>query len=582
MPNLKEQYFSIKNYLLVVSLLLFSACASIQAPQGGPKDTKPPVILSMVPKNQTRNFSAKKIVIEFDEYFKIQNEQKEFSISPEQEVLPILKVRQKKLEITFQDSLEKNTTYTLNFGKAIVDVNEGNVVKNLSYVFSTGNEIDSLHISGNITNALTGEPELESTVFILPKERDSLLGKKRPSIYTTTDSSGNYQLNNLKKGTYKFYAIKENGGDKVYQQESDEIGYLQSDLVLDKNIDNINLQVFKEIATNFRLIDRKLNNDGSILFVFNKPLKAPKLVITEPKNLDIDKFVMFNKTNDTARVWLTELGFDSVKIAIQDQNKLLQAVNLTRGKKDTYTRVVSISDNVNSGKLNPFKHYTLNFPFPILSADPKKIIFLEDSVRRTNFELIKDSTDFLKYQIKYPWKQKRNYDIKFEDGAFTAIFNAKNKEISKSFKLETADSYGTLSLKIDVPDINKNYIVEFIDEKRNPIKSTIISKNTSLKFENYPAGIYFLRVIYDENKNGIWDTGDLKTGKQPEKVWYSAKEMSLRANWEREDNISIPLNPGITTIPNNNKKEQGNKKKSATPDNNTLEGTGLRSVPAKN
>lgn len=138
MPNLKEQYFNLKNLAVISTLLLLFSCASIQTPQGGPKDTTPPKVLSMTPKNQTRNFNAKKIVIEFDEYFNLKDEFKEFSISPDQEKAPELKKRGKRLEINLQDSLEKNTTYTLNFGKSVADVNEGNVVKNLSYVFFYG------------------------------------------------------------------------------------------------------------------------------------------------------------------------------------------------------------------------------------------------------------------------------------------------------------------------------------------------------------------------------------------------------------------------------------------------------------
>ncbi|PWS27901.1 hypothetical protein DHW03_10035 [Pedobacter yonginense] len=550
MPNLKAQYSNLKNLIVVTALLLFFGCASIQTPQGGPKDTKPPKVLSMLPKNLTRNFNAKKITIEFDEYFNINDDFKEFSISPEQEKPPILKKRQKRLEITLQDTLEKNTTYTLNFGKAIADVNESNVVKNLSYVFSTGPEIDSLSLSGNVSSAVTGEPEKDVVVFIFPIERDTLFGKRKPSIYTLTDSAGTYRLNNLRKGSYKLYALKETGSDKIYQQSSDEIGFLKDPIVIDKNLDNINLKVFKELAPEFRVVDRKLNNDGSISLSFNQKLKNPKLTVADPPAADVGKRVYFNKTNDTAKVWVNDLSFDSLKLAIQDQGKVLQTVNFTRSKKDTYTRDLTIADNLSSNKLNPYQSLTLTFPFPITAADAAKVTLLEDSVQRTNFELVKDSIDFLKYYVKYPWKQKRTYDVKFGAGTFTAIFNAKNKEVNKTFKLETSDSYGTLTLKVVVPDTSKSYVVEFINEKKLPIKSSVVRKNTPIVFANYPAGKYFIRVIYDENKNGFWDTGNVKMGTQPEKIWYATKEMSLRANWEREEQLEIPLTPpSIQTSP---------------------------------
>lgn len=545
MPNLNYRFFNLQNCVIGWLVLLICGCASIQTPQGGPKDTKPPKVVTMTPKNLTRNFNAKKIVIEFDEFVKLNNEFKEFSISPDQERPPILKARKRILEVELQDTLEKNTTYTLNFGKSVADINENNIIKNLSYVFSTGADIDSLSLSGKVSNALSGSFEKEAVVFILPVERDTLFGKKRASIYTLTDSSGNYKLNNLRKGLYKVYALKETegGGDKVYQQLSDEVGYIKDPILIDKNIENVNLQVFKELAPEFRILDRKFNNDGSISLFFNQQLKAPKITVMDPPAADVGKKVFFNKLKDTAKVWLTDLSFDSVKLAIQDQGKVLQVVNFNRGRKDNYTRDLTITDNINSGKLNPYQRYTLNFNFPVNATDASKITLLEDSVKRTNFEVVKDSVDFLKYYIKFPWRNKRTYDLKFAPGAFTAIFNAKNKEINKSFKLETIDSYGTLALNIVVPDTTKNYIVEFIDEKKNTIKGYNITKNGAINFANYPAGKYFIRVVYDENKNGMWDTGNIKAGTQPEKIWYSPDEKSLRANWERVDNLTIPPPP---------------------------------------
>lgn len=522
-------------------VLLFSGCASIGAgPQGGPKDKTPPKVLSITPKNLTRNFASKKIVIQFDEYFKLADQQKQFSISPDVEVMPVLKVKNKSLEITLPDTLEKNTTYTLNFGKGIVDVNEGNVLKNFSYVFATGPELDSLSISGNIKDSQTGKPVIEGVAFVFPLARDTLFGKKKASIYTLTDSSGNYKISNLRAETYKVYALKEQGSDKIYQQSSDEIGFIKEPLTLKKDTQNVNMVIFKEDAKVFRVNDRRLNADGSIMIAFNQKLKNPGITIMEPKNIDAGKLVKFNKTNDSVKVWLNDLDFDSTKVSITDNGKLLQTIKLNRGKKDTYTRPVLATDNIEANLLNPNKPLVLTFGIPVEEVDPSKITLLEDSVAKTEFSLRKDSSDILSYQFLYPWRANSQYEIKFAPGAFTAIFKAKNKEFIKKFQLAKRDDYGTLSVKIIVPEPDRQYLLEITNEAKAVVNTLIVAKDTTVKFANYRAGRYFIRIIYDTNKNGIWDTGDVKAGLQPEKIWNETKELSIRANWDRNETITLP------------------------------------------
>jgi uncharacterized protein (DUF2141 family) len=540
----KTPYLFNRNSLgacLILIIGLFYGCASIQTPQGGPKDITPPKVLKMEPKNLTTNFNAKKIVVDFDEYIKLNNEFKEFSISPEQEKAPILKGKLKRLEITLQDSLEKNTTYTLNFGKAITDINESNELKNFTYVFSTGPTLDSLSISGRIKNSLTGEPELDAVVFILPVERDSLFGKKKPSIYTTTDSSGLYKMNNLKKGTYKIYALKEKSGDKIYQQVNDEVGFIAAPIVLDKNLDSINISVFKELASTFRIIDRRLNTDGSITMNFNQNLIRPEISVIEPANIDAGKKVQFNKGNDSVKVWLSDLSFDSVKVAIKDQGKVLETIKFTRGKRDTYTRNITISDNTDNSVLNPNKSLKIEFNLPIDKIDLTKVILLEDSIPRKGLTIEKDSSDVLSYLVKYPWKKSEPYILKLEAGAITGIFNSKNKEINKNFKLGGADEYATLTLNVVVPDTSKNYILQLVNEKKEVVvASRRILKSSSIILANYKPASYYVRIVYDDNKNGIWDTGNVSKGTQPEKIWYASKEFSIRPNFDIREKIEIP------------------------------------------
>lgn len=531
-------------YALILGMTLFYGCGTPGQLMGGPKDSKPPKVLKMVPDNYKTNFKGKKIEIEFDEFFKIENEAKEFSVSPEFERQPILKIKKKVLEVSFQDTLEKNTTYTLNFGKSIADINEGNFIKNFTYVFATGAHLDSLSISGKVTNSLSGAPEIEAVVMIIPLSRDTIFGKKKPSIYTTTDSSGNYTLKNLRKDSYKVYAIKEQGGgDKIYQQSTDEVGFIKEPLVLNENKKDINLHTFKEEAKVFRVVDRKLNADGSIFISMNQKLKKPSLTVIEPAGLDAGKLVKFNKTNDTVKVWLKDLSFDSTRISILDEGKALDTVKFTRGKKDTYTRTLTATDNLEGNLLNPNRPLKLTFNLPVESADLAKITLSEDSIPKTGLSLAKDSTDFLSYTFTYPWVAKRKYEIKFAEGAFTGIFKAKNKLFLKNFELTSKDNYGTLQLKVVTTEPNKQYILQVVDENKFLVSSSTFASDTTVKFANYKAGKYFVRIVYDTNKNGKWDTGVVSKGQQPERIYNEPKELSIKANWDRNETITIPKEP---------------------------------------
>jgi len=177
---------------------------------------------------------------------------------------------------------------------------------------------------------------------------------------------------------------------------------------------------------------------------------------------------------------------------------------------------------------------------PIESADPGKITLLEDSVEMENFSLVKDSLDFLSYTLKYPWKPKKSYDLKLGPGAFTAIFNTKNKEYPSTFTVAGKDNYGTLKVKIVTPEKDKSYILQVVDGNKNVINTLLIKQDTAVNFSNYKAGKYFIRITYDTNKNGVWDTGNVSQRLQPEKIWDEPKELSIRPLWERNETITIP------------------------------------------
>ncbi len=535
-----------KRVIFNISILLFwlttlvSSCASVQSPTGGPKDSIPPGVIKEIPKNYTKNFNVKKVEIEFNEFVKLSNEYTEISISPAMDIPPGFRVKKENLEIEFKQELEKNTTYAINFGKAIADVNESNILKNYSYVFSTGNEIDSLSISGKVINSLTKEKLKDVTVFILPLNQDSLFGKKKASIFNITDTSGTFKLSNLREDTYKLYALLEQGGDRIYNGQNEEIGFLQNPLKLTRDTGGIVLQVFKEYPSVFMVKDRRIESDGRINLIFNRPLTDPSIRITEPANLDQSKTVEFTFGRDSAIVWLPELLFDSINVVVYSGNKALDTVTLRRNKRDTYMQSLVASDNLTGAKIRPGAEFILKLSSPIKSYQESQITLLEDSIPVKNYQIVKDPNSLKIYKIKYPWKSKKQYNLKLAENAFTDILGTKSKVYNKIFELDVDDNYGSISIKVSVPDTSKTYLVQWLNEKKDILKQNSIKKNTLLNYIRYPTAKYFIRVIYDDNANGEWDTGNVKEGRQPEKTWNLEKIISLRPNWDLEENVTIP------------------------------------------
>ena len=541
MPLNRTTYYKLKILTTILAILTIWSCASIQQPTGGPKDTTPPKILKESPKNFTLNFNSPQINIELDEYFKLNNTAKEISISPDVDKQPDYKIKKKVLNIKLKDSLEANTTYTINFGNAIADYNEGNVLKNYLYVFSTGNKIDSLTISGTVVNSITKEPQLDATVFLLPANQDTLFGKKKAHIYTNTDSAGNFKLKYLKENTYKIYAVFEkDGGDKIYNSANEEVAFSSEPILLKKDTSGIQLQLFKEDAINFRILDRKIENTGRIVYLFNQKLAKPSIKILSPAELNTNRTIEFSKEGDTAVLWAKDMKFDSIQVAILNNNIPLDTTVIRRSKRDDYNQTIGVSDNIPSGRIKPGTDLRLTFSAPINSIDTKLITLLQDSVPVKGFRLERDTSSSRKYLFKYSWKRDKTYDLSIADNAVKGLYGGLNKLYSKKFTRDEEENYGNLSIKFTVPDTTKSYVVELLNESDEVIKRSTINKNTELAYAMYSIGKYKIRVIYDENNNGKWDTGSVKKRRQPEKIWNHPNEITLRANWDLEEKITIP------------------------------------------
>ncbi len=223
-------FYGIAALVFITMSLFTGGCAQIGLPTGGPKDTLAPKLVKANPVNGSRNVKTNKITLEFNEYIDVQDLQQNLIVSPLQIKNPTITSNPRSVTIKFRDTLLENTTYTVNFGDAIKDANEGNVYKNLSYTFSTGNTLDSLSITGKVIMAESGGIDSTMLVMLYKNAVDSTVAKKKPNYIAKLQGDGSFEFNNLPNASFKIYALKDGDGGKTYNSKSEAFAFLNTDV----------------------------------------------------------------------------------------------------------------------------------------------------------------------------------------------------------------------------------------------------------------------------------------------------------------------------------------------------------------
>ncbi len=221
-----------------------SGCANIIPPTGGPRDSLPPVLLSANPADSTKNFNAKKIILNFNEYVQVDQVQKNLIVSPVPQIPPTVETKLRTLTITVRDTLRPNTTYAFDFGNSIKDINEGNVFRNFTYVFSTGSHLDSLQIGGKVIIAESGKTDSTLIVMLYKNLDDSAVVKEKPRYVARVDSAGNFRFKYLEPGTFAVYAVKDESGARRYQSNKSLFAFYDSTITSQSQKKDILLYAF--------------------------------------------------------------------------------------------------------------------------------------------------------------------------------------------------------------------------------------------------------------------------------------------------------------------------------------------------
>ncbi|MDR3180816.1 MAG: Ig-like domain-containing protein [Prevotellaceae bacterium] len=558
-------------------MVLFTGrCANVaQGPEGGPKDSIPPVLLTTIPEYLATNQKPKRIKVVFNEYVQIKDAAKNVTVSPPSLRRPIVRTRGKGIEVRFEDTLRTNTTYTIDFGESISDLNEGIPFSAFRYVFSTGAAIDSMMLTGKVFDAFTREPLPKTVVCLYENHSDTAIYKTLPSAIARTDQWGYFTLQNIKPVAYHMVAFDDKNNNYRYDPGAEMLAFEDSLVIPDKIVDYEKVLEVIEATDTVRLLARDYQKE---LYAFNEDvgkqfLKEHTLSGTRKLTLAFNRrhagIISFqlngvdssnlvrerNRFNDTIIYWITapvvpdtlqaEITYirtDSLdmlspfttKLKFQkskkEEEQEQEAKNKKdKDKKDEEEKKETLTPSISYAAENIMKNgVTFGFNSLPTTVDPTLIrLWYVDDVdkqqKEETFTWVSDSIKIRQFYLHAKWKVGSQYELLALPGAFADVYGLTNDSISKKITTDDPDKYSSIRVNLTGIDNAQQIIVQLLDEKKTRVlREAIVIENKKLQFDYLKAGTYTLRLIEDKNKNGIWDPGNYLEKRQYEPVEFYA------------------------------------------------------------
>ncbi|MBO9199432.1 MULTISPECIES: Ig-like domain-containing protein [Niastella] len=469
---------------LLPSTLVQTGCANMAPPTGGARDSLPPRLMGVNPHDSARNFTGKKITIEFDEFVQIENIQENLLVSPVPKVNPVVESKLRTVTVTVKDTLQPNTTYTIDFGNAIKDINEGNILKNFTYLFSTGSNIDSLKLTGKVIIAETGKTDSTLIVMLHRSSDDSAIIKEKPRYIARVDKDGNYNFKNLPADSFSLYAMKDDGGQRRYMSNSQLIAFADE-------------RVFPGISPKSMTLYAFTEKEDTTKAKSNKPATAQPAKPAPP-----------------------------------------QAAKPTNGKKDKTARL-QVETNLTNNELDLLSPFELRFGTELKTFDSTKVILANDKNEPlSNYHFTRD-TSKKKITVSYAWIENTPYKLIVDkDFAEDSAGGKIGKNDTIEFRTKKQSDYGLVRLRLINLDFKKNPVLQFVSGDQVKYSYPLSGREFNAKL--FQPGEYDLRILYDDNKNGVWDTGAFfGHHKQPEKVLPISRKLTVKANWDNIVDITL-------------------------------------------
>ena len=615
----------IRKVLAVVTVIaaLYS-CASIGRPDGGPLDETPPRFIGSTPAAGALNNTKTKVSLSFDEFIKLEKANEKVVISPPQVQQPEIKASGKKISVNLLDSLKPNTTYTIDFSDAIVDNNEGNPLGNFAFTFSTGSAIDTMEVSGTLLEASNLEPVKGMLVGMHSNLSDTAFTKLPFDRVARTDSRGHFTIRGVAPGKYRIFGLMDADQNFAFSQKSEALAFNDSlviprweerirqdttwvdsltiDTVVERKYtyylpDNVILRSFKEdLFSQYLVKNERLTPEKFTLYF---AAKADTLPVLKGLNFDErDTFIIEkNLTNDTIHYWVKDsllykqdtlslsLNYlytdtlnqlvprtDTLNLVAKTVKKAVDEPKKKKKKKGEEeepepTKFLHVSTYIPS-TMDVYDYISLSFDEPIASFD-SAAIHLKQKVdtlwEDIPFIFEQDSLQLRKYNLYYEWEPTREYEFSVDSTAFHGIYGLFTDKIKQNIKVRSLEEYG--AIYFNVSGCDSIAFVELLDTQDKVVRKVpVVNGQADFYFLN--PGKYCARLINDTNGNGVWDSGEYETKRQPEMVYYYPQILEPKANWEVEQTWDVKALPLDKQKPDELKKQKPDEDKKKKDRNN--------------
>lgn len=571
MHQLKKQW-----YLLTLALCAIGCANRGIGPQGGPKDTIPPVALASNPELGALNFDGKRVEITFNEYLQLNDLASNLLMSPPQQTPPDVKARGKRIIVNFQDTLRDSTTYTIDFGDAICDYTEKNPIHGFSFYFATGDEIDTLETHGFVYDAENLNPLPGIFVGIHSNQADSAFIKKPFDRMARTDSTGHFVIGNIHPGTYRLYAVDEISRDYrltpgealAYADEPISLSLVADSLAREKT-DSSFLFLFKDAQQKLYLQRTLRDQQHLITLLFSS--SPDSMPVLRPLTDSLNYHIHASARRDTITFWLLDsasIAQDSLFIEARYRRTdslynmewftdtlraVWRAPKLTAKAKEAKEREarnrrLDLKTNARKG-FELYDSLTLSCSTPLERIIRDSIHVMEKvdtTLKPVPFTLLPYDTLTMKLTFAASWKEGAQYVLKLDSAALFDVYGITHIAAGYNFEVKKKSDYSTLRVKL-LPFVPKARI-QLLDKQDKPVRELPADPEGAF-FEYLKPDTYYLRMYIDENGDGKWTTGDWQKHRQPEPVYYFNESIVTKSNWDFEQEWNYTALPQTKAKP---------------------------------